>query len=276
MEQFSMLPDTGATDLIPIERTGDDFAVMGRDLHDFLEVSTEYRHWFPRMVEYGFEQGEDYAVKNDRVRDSLGRERPALNHIISLDMAKELCMIQRSARGKQARQYFIEAEKQLRAADTAPAHRLPQDYASALRELATAVDTVEAQRQQIALDAPKVEYHDQFINDDDVLSFRTVASSFGISERDLRQLLIDRKWIYRESTQIYDKQRGRWRTRNRYSEHYNHKPHFRRVLHHDVPKFNGEVMHTLKITPDGAAAILGLLDRIAHEPIEMEGFEWAS
>lgn len=277
MEQFSMLPDTGATDLIPIERTErGDYAVFGRDLHSFLEVKSQYRVWIKRMIGYGFTADQDYSIFFDRVPDSLGREHDATNHILTLDMAKELCMIQRSARGKQARQYFIEAEKQLRAADTAPAHQLPQDYASALRELATAVDTVEAQRQQIALDAPKVEYHDQFVNDDDVLSFRTVASSFGISERDLRQLLIDRKWIYRESTQIYDKQRGRWRTRNRYSEHYNHKPHFRRVLHHDVPKFNGEVMHTLKITPDGAAAILGLLDRIAREPIEMEGFEWAS
>jgi phage anti-repressor protein len=276
MEQFPMLPDTGATDLIPIERAGDDYAVMGRDLHDFLEVTTPYRKWFPRMVEYGFEQGQDYADKIVRVPDSWGREHDAIDHIISLDMAKEIAMIQRTERGKQARQYFIKAEKQLRAADTAPAHRLPQDYASALRELATAVDTVEAQREKIVIDAPKVEYHDQFINDDDVLSFRTVASSFGIGEHDLRQLLIDRKWIYRESTQIYDKQRGRWRTRNRYSEHYNHKPHFRRVLHHDVPKFNGEVMHTLKITPDGAAAILGLLDRIAREPIEMEELEWAS
>ncbi|WP_297453266.1 antA/AntB antirepressor family protein [uncultured Corynebacterium sp.] len=272
MEQFPMLPDTGATGLIPIERDGDNYAVMGRDLHEFLEVSTEYRHWFPRMIEYGFEQDKDYTVIFDR--NPLGG-RPAVNHIVSLDMAKELCMIQRTERGKQARQYFIEAEKQLRAADTAPAHQLPQDYASALRELANAVDTVEAQREQIALDAPKVEYHDQFIKDDDLLSFRTVASSFGIGERNLRQLLIDRKWIYRESTQTYDKQKG-WRTRNRYSEHYNHKPHFRRVLHHDVPKFNGEVMHTLKITPDGAAAILGLLDRIAREPIEMEELEWVS
>lgn len=276
MEQFSMLPDTGATALIPIERTGDDFAVMGRDLHDFLEVKSNYREWFPRMIAYGFEEGKDYASKNRRVRDSLGREREAIDHIISLDMAKEIAMIQRTERGKQARQYFIEAEKQLRAAGTAPAHRLPQDYASALRELATAVDTVEAQREQIAIDAPKVEYHDQFVNDDDLLSFRTVASSFGIGERDLRQILIDHKWIYSETSRIYDKQRGRWRTRNRYSEHYNHKPHFRRVLHHDVPKFNGEVMHTLKITPDGAGAILRLLDRIAREPIEMEELEWVS
>lgn len=66
------------------------------------------------MTEYGFEGGKDYTVKNDRVQDSLGRERDALNHIISLDMAKEISMIQRTDKGKQARQYFIECEKRAR------------------------------------------------------------------------------------------------------------------------------------------------------------------
>lgn len=273
MEQFSMLPDTGATDLIPIERTGDDYAVMGRDLHEFLEVGTEYRHWFPRMVEYGFERGQDYAVKNDRVRDSLGRSRPAVNHIISLDMAKEIAMIQRTERGKQARQYFIEAEKQLRAVDTAPAHRLPNDYASALRELAEVVDTVEAQREQIALDAPKVAYHDRFIKDDDLLSLRTVARSLGIGERDLRQILVDHKWIYRETSRIYDNEVG-WRNRYRYSEYQPHRHHFKRVMHHEVPKFRGEVMHSLKVTPSGASAISRLISRnaLANQEVPL----WAS
>lgn len=99
------------SELIPIHNNDGAQAVLGRDLHAFLEVSTEYRHWFPRMVDYGFEEGKDYAVKNDRVRDSLGREREATNHIISLDMAKEISMIQRTEKGKQARAYFLECER---------------------------------------------------------------------------------------------------------------------------------------------------------------------
>ncbi|MFR9957846.1 antA/AntB antirepressor family protein [Corynebacterium striatum] len=98
-------------ELIPLIDNDGAQAVLGRDLHNFLEVSTEYRHWFPRMVGYGFEEGKDYAVKNDRIQDSLGREREATNHIITLDMAKEISMIQRTAKGKQARQYFIECER---------------------------------------------------------------------------------------------------------------------------------------------------------------------
>lgn len=50
-------------ELIPIQDHAGIQAVMGRDLYDFLGVETEYRHWFPRMVEYGFEEGKDYVVK---------------------------------------------------------------------------------------------------------------------------------------------------------------------------------------------------------------------
>ncbi|WP_408930800.1 antA/AntB antirepressor family protein [Corynebacterium axilliensis] len=120
------------SELIPIHSNDGAQAVMGRDLYDFLGVETEYRHWFPRMVEYGFEEGKDYAVKNDRVQDSLGRSRERTNHVISLDMAKEISMIQRSEKGKQARQYFIECERRVKSSALA----IPQTYAEALRAAA--------------------------------------------------------------------------------------------------------------------------------------------
>lgn len=59
-----------STQLIPLTENDGVSAVMGRDLHKFLEVGAEYRHWFPRMVEYGFSAGQDYTVKNDRVQDA--------------------------------------------------------------------------------------------------------------------------------------------------------------------------------------------------------------
>lgn len=82
------------SNLIPIQDNDGAQAVMGRDLHAFLEVTTPYRKWFPRMVEYGFVAGQDYADKNVRVQDSMGRDREAIDHIITLDMAKHLAMIQ--------------------------------------------------------------------------------------------------------------------------------------------------------------------------------------
>ena len=82
--------------------------VSGRELHDFLEVKTAYKDWFPRMREYGFVEGLDFSSFSS---ESTGG-RPRVDHAMTLDMAKEISMIQRTEKGKQARQYFIEVEKQ--------------------------------------------------------------------------------------------------------------------------------------------------------------------
>lgn len=81
--------------------------VSGRDLHEALGVKTSYRNWFPRMVSYGFTEGEDFR---SFLGESIGG-RPKKDHIIKLDMAKEIAMIQRTDKGKEVRQYFIQVEK---------------------------------------------------------------------------------------------------------------------------------------------------------------------
>ncbi|MDK8665013.1 antA/AntB antirepressor family protein [Corynebacterium propinquum] len=102
-------------ELIPVHTNPDGGnVVMGRDLHEFLGIKAHYKDWFPRMVAYGFEEGKDFVLKIEHGQDKLGRSREVMNHIISLDMAKEISMIQRTERGKQARQYFIECERRLK------------------------------------------------------------------------------------------------------------------------------------------------------------------
>lgn len=86
--------------------------VDGRSLHEFLQIGTAYKDWFPRMVEYGFVEGIDFCSK---MSESTGG-RPAINHDMTIEMAKEISMIQRNERGKQARLYFIECEKRLKQA----------------------------------------------------------------------------------------------------------------------------------------------------------------
>lgn len=81
--------------------------VLGRELHEFLGVKTLYKDWFPRMVEYGFTEGKDFS---SFLSESTGG-RPSIDHLLTIDMAKEICMIQRTEVGKQARQYFIQVEK---------------------------------------------------------------------------------------------------------------------------------------------------------------------
>ncbi|RRG08805.1 MAG: toxin Bro [Lactobacillus sp.] len=94
--------------------------VDGRSLHEFLEVKTAYKDWFPRMVEYGFTEGTDFS---SYLSTSNGG-RPQHNHIVTMDMAKELSMIQRSEKGKQARQYFISMEKQAQVLPQTPEEKI--------------------------------------------------------------------------------------------------------------------------------------------------------
>lgn len=101
-------------ELIKIDYSNDRPAVSARDLHEFLEVGADYRHWFPRMCEYGFTEGQDFnPVKIDRVQQEGGRmvSRTVDDAALSIDMAKEICMLQRNEKGKIARQYFIQLEK---------------------------------------------------------------------------------------------------------------------------------------------------------------------
>ena len=81
--------------------------VLGRDLHEVLEIKTAYKDWFPRMCEYGFIEGEDFC---SILSKSTGG-RPSTDHQLTIDMAKELCMIQRTDIGRQFRQYFISIEE---------------------------------------------------------------------------------------------------------------------------------------------------------------------
>ena len=98
-------------ELIKIDYTNSERpTILARDLHDALEVQTAYKDWFPRMCEYGFEEGKDYcSILSDRVDGLPGK--PRNDHQITIAMAKELCMLQRSEKGKQFRKYFIQVEE---------------------------------------------------------------------------------------------------------------------------------------------------------------------
>lgn len=105
--------------------------VSGRELHKMLEVATAYKDWFPRMCEYGFVEGQDFS---SFLSESTGG-RPAVDHLIKMDMAKEICMLQRTERGKFARQYFIQIEKDYNSPEKimARALRIAEQELSALK-----------------------------------------------------------------------------------------------------------------------------------------------
>lgn len=85
--------------------------VSARQLHEALDVKTRYNDWFNRMTEYGFIENQDYLAITQKRVTAQGNSTNQIDHIIKLDMAKEIAMIQRTERGKQVRQYFIQVEK---------------------------------------------------------------------------------------------------------------------------------------------------------------------
>lgn len=98
--------------------------VSGRELHEFLGIATPYKKWFDRMVEYGFSENIDFIAVGQKCPIANGGYQEVIDHAIKLDMAKELSMIQRNERGKQARQYFIQVEKDWNSPDKIMARAL--------------------------------------------------------------------------------------------------------------------------------------------------------
>jgi anti-repressor protein len=93
--------------LIRITYCGDKPTVSGRELHKALQVATRYNDWFARIRLLGFVEGKDFYANS---RNNTGG-RPSIDHEITIAMAKELCMLQRSATGRKFRRYFLECEQ---------------------------------------------------------------------------------------------------------------------------------------------------------------------
>ena len=122
--------------------------VSGRQLHEALGVKTKYADWFNRMIEYGFTENQDFLLlKNEQQTGRGGHNK--VDHIIKLDMAKEIAMIQRTDRGKQVRQYFIQVEKDFNSPEKIMA-----------RALLMADQKVNKLEAQIEADKPKVLFAD--------------------------------------------------------------------------------------------------------------------
>lgn len=98
-------------ELLRINYESEQPTVSARELHEGLGIGTQYTKWFDRMCEYGFSENVDYRAISQKRLTAQGNETTYTEHQISIDMAKQICMIQRTDKGKQYRQYFIDLEK---------------------------------------------------------------------------------------------------------------------------------------------------------------------
>lgn len=177
-------------ELIKVNYNTDQPTVSARELHEFLEAGADFRHWFPRMCEYGFEEGKDFRTF---LTESSGG-RPAQDAEITIDMAKELCMLQRNDKGKQARQYFLQLERDWNSPEKVMARAL-QIAQTKINTLTVEISELTVQN---AIMEPKAGYFDELAKRNTLTGFRETAKQLGIKQNEFIKFLLDKKYIYRD------------------------------------------------------------------------------
>ena len=175
--------------------------ISGRELHAALEIKTAYKDWFPRMCEYGFVQGKDFnPLKIERVQNEGKRNviREVNDHQLTIDMAKELCMIQRSEIGKRCREYFLDIEKKWNSPEAVIARALL--IANHQLQLVKGGNTKlleenTEQAEKIKSMLPKASYYDYVLNAEGLMPISTIAKDYGKSAVWLN------KWLHEQGIQ---------------------------------------------------------------------------
>lgn len=191
-------------ELIKITEHNGNQAVSARDLHKFLEITERFSSWFERMLQYGFVENQDFTSAKSFTLVNNGAQREIDDYAITFDCAKEISMIQRSKKGKEAREYFIECEKQLRRGKFA----LPTTYKEALQSLLIEVEAKERlqaqnklQAKELEKQAPKVAYYDEVLTSQSTYNANQIAKELGMSAVTLNKKLHELKVQYKQGGQ---------------------------------------------------------------------------
>ena len=182
--------------LIPITEDAGKRAVNARDLHIFLESKQQFADWIKnRIRQYGFIENQDYQVFHNLMNNPNGG-RPTTEFALSIDMAKELSMVEGNEKGTEARRYFIACEKRLNPLST-PSYQISDPI-----KRAEAWIEEEKKRQQLALEngmlKPKAEYFDHLVERKLLTNIRDTAKQIGLSQKAFVYLLIENKFVYRD------------------------------------------------------------------------------
>lgn len=173
--------------------------VNARDLHGFLEVGKDFSTWIKdRITQYDFMEGVDFIKTQDLSSPKLGsaksRVQTKIEYHLSLGMAKELCMVERNEKGKQARQYFIECEKIAKQKSQPIA--IPQTLPEALRLAADLAEKNQKLLEEQKINAPKVDYCDQIVADNGAMTITKAAKVIGYPPRKFKDYIRQVGWLY--------------------------------------------------------------------------------
>lgn len=191
--------------------------VSARELHEALHIGTRFNDWFPRMVGYGFAEGTDFYSKTSKT-ESGGR--PSTDYEISVDMAKQICMIQRTPEGKQCRQYLIDLEKAWNTPEQvmARALKIANDTIARLSETAKFMSQqIEEKTALIETMEPKVSYYDLVLQSDGLMTTTEISKDYGMSAKKFNKILHNYGIQYKQSDRwfLYAKYEGEGYTSSR-------------------------------------------------------------
>lgn len=182
--------------------------VSGRELHKALMIETPYKKWFDRMTEYGFVEDSDFWTI---LSESTGG-RPSTDHQLTIDMAKELCMIQRTEIGKRCREYFLAIERHWNSPEAVMARALQfanQRLELIMQQNSRLIETNIMQAKQIEEMQPKVTYYDIVLNCKELVTVNAIAKDYGKSAVWLN------KWLHEHGIQY--KQGKMWHLYQKYA-----------------------------------------------------------
>lgn len=176
-------------ELIKINYDNDEPRVLGRDLHEYLEVKSKYADWFKNMCTYGFCENVDY-FSFSKILENGGKTK---DHQLTISMAKEICMLQRNEKGKQARQYFISLEEKWNTPEMvmSRALKMAERQINSLSLINSELTTKNAIMQ------PKADYFDELVDRNLLTSFRETSKELNVKERDFINFLLSKKYIFR-------------------------------------------------------------------------------
>lgn len=196
-------------ELIKINYETEQPTVSARDLHEKLNIETPFKKWIDRMCEYGFEEEKDFWTK---MSESTGG-RPSKEYAVSIDMAKQICMIQRTPEGKECRQYFIDLEKAWNTPEQimARALKMANNSIESLKERCEFLGNQVAENQRVISELkPKANYVDSILQSKSLVLTTQIAKDYGMSARSLNKILHSMGIQYKAGDQwvLYAKYQG--------------------------------------------------------------------
>lgn len=231
-------------ELIKVEMKGNEQVVSARELHKGLEIKTRFNEWVSQNFKE-FENGQDFMSAVTTADMPNGGVKQISDYILTIDMAKQLCLMSRTEKGRKYRKYLIEVEKAYKEQQATP-FKLPQTYSEALYELAEKAKQIEALE-------PRAKKYDRYLSSKGLITTTEVAKEYGMSGRELNEFLHKKGLIYKRG--------DKWFVYQKYANDA--------LAGYEIymPRDDKEVRRTLKWTTKGVQFIRDLLDAEGIKPV---------